>query len=114
MDGDDSNTAFSSKDIGETVFTDTEPWDLFHAIDDWPGLLEVQYEIQEERRGAEQSRRDEALNAARARLRDVDRRSELCKDHDGWGSLTARTIDKTPTSGRELESRMLPVPTLLI
>ena len=94
MDGDDSNTAFSSKDIGETVFTDTEPWDLFHAIDDWPGLLEVQYEIQEERRGAEQSRRDEALNAARARLRDVDRRSELCKDHDGWGSLTARTIDK--------------------
>ena len=42
MDGDDSNSAFNSKDIGESVFTDTEPWDLFHAINDWPGLLRIQ------------------------------------------------------------------------
>ena len=94
MEGDDSNTPFSSKDIRGSVFKDTEPWILSRAIGDWPRLLRVQYEIQEERRAAEQSRRDEALNAARERLRDVDRRSELCRDYDGWGRLTARTIDQ--------------------
>lgn len=102
MNGDDSNSAFSSKEIGDMVFNDTEPWDLFHAIDDWPGLLRVQSERDAQLRDEEQSRRDEALTTARDRAQRSGH-SSPCTEYQGWGSLTARTIDRNANIWRKAE-----------
>ena len=93
MDGDDSNTALTTKDIGDSVFNDTKPRDLFYAIEHPGPLANEQSRIAYQQERDEQSRRDKALDTARNRAQQSGHNSP-CTQYQGWGGLPANSIGK--------------------